>query len=475
MSIWRVAGMAVLTAVVQLGAPQAVARTLEESVAAALSYRPDLERQGALLSAADAAVEAALADYLPQIDAQASAGWRVRAGEVEELLDAPTPDPEEEGGLLAKAGAALAAAEAETESDAGAGSGTRERFEAESDWRYGAGLEVRQLVFDGFGTLARIAAARAGRDGRLASLREVAELAALEAVQAHLDVLRAGSLVEIAEANVAAHRRLAGRVRQLEQGGQVTGADGAQAAARLAIAEADFAERLGDLAEAVALYVSRVGAAPDALALPGLPQGRPADEDSAVAAALAGHPSLAAADAEAAAGLAGVQGAEALWWPQLDLVARASADRSIEVLGGRTLQAEALAEATWNLYRGGGDSALLRQAEAELEATRLDRAERRRSVEEEVRVAYRNLLAAEAVALPLQRHAEAARQVLGAYGQQFDIGRRSLLDLLDAQGELTAARLRATDAQYRLLLAHYELAYALGDLTATLGLAAPVP
>ena len=181
------------------------------------------------------------------------------------------------------------------------------------------------------------------------------------------------------------------------------------------------------------------------------------------------------ADAEVAVGLAGVQRAQAPWWPQLDLLARASADRSIEVLGERTLLAEALAPATWNLYRGGGDSALLRQAEAELAATRLDRAERRRSVEEEVRVAYRALVAAEAIALPLQRHADAAQQVLVAYGQQFDIGRRSLLDLLDAQGELTAARLRAADTQYRLLLAHYELAYALGALTATLGLAAPVP
>lgn len=437
-----------------LSAP-AAALDLQGSVAAALAYRPDLERQGEQMAAAEAAIDAAVADYLPQIDLTASAGWRLRGADAEELIDLSDSD-----GLGPPV--------------TGVGT-TQGDFGFDSDWRYGATLEARQLVFDGFGTMTRIAAAEAERDGRLANYREAAELVALEAVESYLDILRTRSLVEVAEANLAAHRRLVGRVRQLGQGGQLTAADVAQAEARLALAEADLADRLGELAQAIAFFVSRTGESPDDLAPVTAPSGRPAGEAQAVAAALAEHPALAVADAAVVEGIAEGGTAAAAYWPQVDLVARASADRSIEVLGNRTAQVEGLVRLTWNLYSGGRDSALVRQAEAELAAMRYDREERRRTVEEEVRVAYRQLLTAEAVALPLQRHAEATVQVLRAYGQQFDIGRRSLLDLLDAQSELNEAQLRAVDAQYRLVLAHYELAYAMGTLTATLGLPAPVP
>ena len=64
MSIWRLAGVVVLCATAQFGSLPAAAITLQESAAAALTYRPDLERAGALLAAADAAVDAALADHL---------------------------------------------------------------------------------------------------------------------------------------------------------------------------------------------------------------------------------------------------------------------------------------------------------------------------------------------------------------------------------------------------------------------------
>ncbi len=457
-------GLAALVLILLLLPRPSAALDLRQSVAAALDFRPDLEREGALVAAAEAAIDAAVAGYLPELNLGASAGWRTLGTDGQELVEAP----------LAATPEILALAPEETPSSGG-GSSLEDSFGFESDWRYGGLLEARQLIFDGFGTLAAIAGAEARRDGRLANYREAVELVALEAVQAYLDVLRNRGLAEVARSNLEAHRRLTARVHSLGQGGQVTQADVSQADARLALAEAELAERVGLLAQAVARFVSRIGEAPDDLAPAALPGGRPLDEAAAVASALQGHPGLAAAQAGVAAGQADSEAAGAAFWPQLDLVARAEADRSIEILGQRTLQAEALAQLSWNLYRGGGDSALLRQAEATLAATRYDLAARRRSVEEEARVAYRQLLTAEAVALPLQRHAEAAAKVLRAYGQQFDIGRRSLLDLLDAQNELAAAQLRAVDAQYRLLLANYELAYAMGSLTALLGLPARGP
>lgn len=413
----------------------AAAADLPETVAAALAFRPDLQRQGALAAAAEAAVEAALADYLPRIDLSLATGWQFSENPTTRASDGPT---------------------------------------GVNQWHKTALLEGSQLLFDGFGTPYRVERAEAELAAARGERRELAELVAIEVVQAYLDVQRNEALVAVAAANLESHRRLLGQVQVQAAGGQVTDADLAQARARAAFAEAALAERLGGLARAIAVYVERVGAAPDGLVEQDAPQDlRPAGESDAIELALAGHPSLAVGRAMVAGGTAEVGVAESSYWPRLDLTARGSVLNDIDGIEGSGGRAEAGAELAWNLYAGGGDQARIDQAEAQLAASGYELEERARRVREEVAVAYRELLAAEAVLPPLRDHAEAARQVFAGYRQQFDIGRRSLLDLLDAQGELFNAQLRATDARYRLVLGHYQLIYAMGGLTRALGVTPP--
>lgn len=418
-----------------LGAGWALAATdLPEAIAAALAWRPDLKRQDALTEAARAAVEEALAGYLPRIDASLATGWQ--------YADTPT-----------------------TRADGGGGA---------NQWTKSGALAVNQLLFDGFRTDFRVERATAEAAAAAGEGAALAELVAIDTVEAYLDVQRNQAFVALAADNLEAHRRLLGQVRAQASAGQVTDADVAQARARAAFAEATLAERLGGLAQAVAAYVERVGGAPDELLEQDVPAGqRPTDEGAALAIGLAQNPSLAIGRAALAGSAAEVGIAQSRYWPQADLVGRAQGLDDSDGLAGWGTQVELGAEVGWNLYAGGGDRAAVARAEAELRASGHDLAERERQVREAVAVAYRQLLSAEAVLPALRDHAAAARQVLGGYRQQFDIGRRSLLDLLDAQGELFTAELRATDARYRLVLAHYRLLYAMGGLTRAVGIAGP--
>jgi adhesin transport system outer membrane protein len=411
------------------------AADLPDAVGQALDYRPDLRRQGALAEAAAAAVDRALADYLPRIDLTLSTGWQFTENTTTRAGDGPT---------------------------------------GVNQWTKLGTLEGSQLVFDGFGTPYRIDQARAELGAVRAEGRQLAEMIAIDAVQAYIDVQRNQAFVAIASTNLEVHRRLLAQVRVQAAAGQVTDADVAQARARAAFAEATLAERLGGLAAAIAVYVERVGGAPEDLAEVDVPNGlRPAGEGDAVALALEQHPSLAIGRATVAGSTAEVGVAESRYWPELDLVARGALQDDIDGIEGSGGRAEAGAELSWNLYAGGGDQAAIERAEARLAASGYELDERARVVREDVAVAYRELLAAEAVLPPLRDHAEAARQVFAGYRQQFDIGRRSLLDLLDAQGELFTAEVRAADARYRLLLAHYQLAYSMGGLTRALGVTPP--
>ncbi len=73
----------------------------------------------------------------------------------------------------------------------------------------------------------------------------------------------------------------------------------------------------------------------------------------------------------------------------------------------------------------------------------------------------------------LKEHVIAAKQTLEAYDQQFRIGQRTLLDVLDAENELFNARKDYINADYDHLIAQYRILNATGNLLSSLRVTAP--
>jgi adhesin transport system outer membrane protein len=73
----------------------------------------------------------------------------------------------------------------------------------------------------------------------------------------------------------------------------------------------------------------------------------------------------------------------------------------------------------------------------------------------------------------LDRNTLAIEKARDAYRQQFDIGQRSLLDLLNAENELYTARRAYANAEYDRALAFARTHASMSQLTAQLGFARP--
>src|SRR5205085_4923176 len=71
----------------------------------------------------------------------------------------------------------------------------------------------------------------------------------------------------------------------------------------------------------------------------------------------------------------------------------------------------------------------------------------------------------------LDRNALAIEKARDAYRQQFDIGQRSLLDLLNSENELYTARRAYANAEFDLVTAHVRTQAAMSQLLAQLGIA----
>jgi len=80
---------------------------------------------------------------------------------------------------------------------------------------------------------------------------------------------------------------------------------------------------------------------------------------------------------------------------------------------------------------------------------------------------------AKANVVVLNENVEANRRTRDIYRQQFDIGQRGLLDLLDSENELFLSRENLVTARYAELFANYRLLATSGALVKALGLPAP--
>jgi adhesin transport system outer membrane protein len=125
---------------------------------------------------------------------------------------------------------------------------------------------------------------------------------------------------------------------------------------------------------------------------------------------------------------------------------------------------------SWNLFNGGADQARVRQT-AHLVSQAADQRDKAcRDARQTAAIAYNDVGKLTEQMLYLDRNVLAIEKARDAYRQQFDIGQRSLLDLLNSENELYTARRAYANAEFDLGIARARTQAGMGALVATLGL-----
>ena len=285
-------------------------------------------------------------------------------------------------------------------------------------------------------------------------------------------MLRARDIVELAEENVVAHVEVTEDVRTRAREGVGNIADVRQAEARLALARTRLIELRGELRDAETDFIEAVGVVPDDLSLPEPPEDLvPESVEDSLEQALTKNPAVSAASTTVDARRADIEASKGVYWPRLDI--ELAAQRNQHIKGSRGLEQvyQAFGVLRWNLFSGGGDVARTRRlAELASRAIQLE-AETRRLVEEEMRINF-NARQVSLDRLPtLEDRVLAADQVVAAYRQQFQLGQRTLLDVLDVENELFQARVSLVAGEFDFRVANYQILATIGVLGPALGVA----
>lgn len=424
---------ALLAAVAMLYATGAGAQSNEALKAAAqkaINANPDVTaRFNAFRAAADAA-EAARGGYYPRLDLSASIGHD------RDTLSSRTP-------------------------------------ETQSLSRSGASLSLSQLLWDGLATKNEVGRLGHEKLARYFEVLDVTEQTTLETARAYYDVLRYRRLVQLAEDSYVQHRGAFNQIQSRFKAGVGRGVDLEQAGARLALAESNLSTEVANLHDVSARYQRIVGEAPpQALPLPLLlKQGVPLSATEASAEAVRSSAAISASVEMLRSARALVSVRESAFQPKVEARVRTGTGKNFDGVRDQRNDSSAEIVLNWNLFNGGSDRARVRQQVNVVNQAADQRDKACRDTRQVVAIAYNDTRKLADQLLYLDRNTLAIEKARDAYRQQFDIGQRSLLDLLNSENELYTARRSYANAEYDLGIAFARTQAAVNRLGVQLGLA----
>ncbi|PKG63832.1 MULTISPECIES: TolC family outer membrane protein [Pseudoalteromonas] len=357
----------------------------------AIENNPEVQEAWHAFKSSIYGVDAARSGYLPSVDVSASAGYERRNYGIEEEYNRNTAE-----------------------------------------------LSVTQMLYDGFRTSNTVDRFKRIQLIRYFELISQTEQTALEASIALLDVQKFKELVQLAEANLQEHESVYQQIEQSVSAGVARAADLEQISGRLSLAQSNVLTEYSNLHDVSARYLRVVGELPmNDIKQADLDENNiPISVNQALDVAYKNSPSFYASLYNIEAQKANAKAQKAAFHPNVDLSARyGSQDR--DELGQNETRTEARVgiDISYNLYNGGLDSANLEQAYQDINIAKYQRDQACIDIRQSLQIAYYNVTILEQKLPALNQHRESSTKVKIAYKDQFDIGQRTLLDVLDAENE----------------------------------------
>ncbi|WP_229518664.1 TolC family outer membrane protein [Massilia sp. PAMC28688] len=343
--------------------------------------------------------------------------------------------------------------------------------------RNASSLTLTQMLWDGALTYNDVRRLDHTRMARLYELYDVSETVVLDVVRSYADVLRYRKLVELAEENYVRHQAVFMQIQKKTQAGVSRRVDLEQIAGRLALAESNLLQETANLHDVSARFQRLVGVVPSPamqpLAL--LDKDLPPTMAQALGTALRAHPSLQASVENVRANEKAARLRRATYQPRVDLRMRSDNGSNLNGLPGSSSNKALEVQLSWNLFNGFSDVSRVRQQADLINVARDQRDKACRDVRQTLSIAYNDTTKLTEQLAYLDQHQLSIEKARDAYRKQFDIGQRSLLDLLDSENELFQSRRSYANAEFDRLFAFARAHAGMGTLYQALGLARRQP
>lgn len=331
-------------------------------------------------------------------------------------------------------------------------------------------ISLSQPLFRGFKTVNGVAAAEASVLAGRQNLLAVEQSVLFNSVQAYANVVRDRKIVALRQANVVVLQKQAKAAQSRFSVGEITRTDVAQARARVSQSQASVANAKASLTASVANYHALIGQKPGTLKYPNLAK-LPKSLDAALHLATEVNPNILSAALVQEIAEYSVQIVKGDLLPTLS--AQASARYTIDPSDNVDWSTSASAELLLNvpIYEGGRVYSGVREAKQVASQRQIQVIEATRSVREAVTTAWGYVTSSREAIAAAKAQVAAAVLALDGVSQEYLVGSRTTLDVLNAEQEVLNARISLVSVERDQVVASYQVLASIGKLTArSLGL-----
>jgi adhesin transport system outer membrane protein len=339
--------------------------------------------------------------------------------------------------------------------------------------RQEASIFARQMLFDGFLTRSEVERQSARVNSKAYRIFGVSEVTALRAAEVYLEILKRHELVAIAKDNLLAHEKTNDQISLRSERGVDRRSDVDQTQGRMALARTNLLAEENNLRDAQANFVRVVGTMPDSPIMPASPELPVATQEDAIATALASHPTLKSAEADVDATIAQHNTARSQFYPRLDLEVGASDNDNLDGVRGTNDDVIAMLRLRYSLSAGQKDIARRDETAHLINAAREVRNNTHRQVIESMQLSWNAFITSREQLDFFKQHVISSEAARDAYRKQFNIGQRTLLDLLDSENEVFVARSAYIQGKYNELFSRYRIMAGMGQLLSHLNVPLP--
>ncbi|MFT5812402.1 MAG: adhesin transport system outer membrane protein [Psychroserpens sp.] len=420
------------------------AQSLEQAVAYSLDTNPEIRVAYTRFKVFEKLVEQAGAGYFPTVDLTGGIGY--------EYTDSP---------------------------------GTRNTRSLDADTptlnRRELGLNLTQNLFAGFHTTSEVGRTRSDATAEQWRLYGKAEDLALQVSKVYIALIEAKKLVELSEINLASHQKIYEQIKSRTESGLGSSAELSQINGRLAKAHSSVIAARNNYLDRDVTFYRVIAQRSDNLVVP-YPDSSllPEYKKEGLTTALEKNPVIKAAANDIDAANYQYESAKSTYYPKVSLVINANFDNNLNGIdsdsfgpNGESNEVSAMLRFSYNIFSGGKDTAYVKETAYKInQAKDLNRSVYRQ-VEESFMLSWNAFEQLKLQKTHFKKHVVAAKDTQLDYLQQYRIGQRSLLDILDTENELYQARIDFVSAEMSEIIAQYRILHAMGLLLDSLRVTRP--
>jgi len=335
---------------------------------------------------------------------------------------------------------------------------------------YNSAIILKQNIFNGFDTLYSVAYEKARVVSAAYDYIEKTDDVTLQTTKAYLDLLRANELYNTSKENVVNNELIYAKVYELYVSGVAARSELDKIQSSLALSRSNLTAKRNNLVDARFDFHRMLGrnVSVEALVRPNFTARLPKTLVRALQFSLEHNPSLMVSRFNIKSAQKRYKQARANYYPTVDFEASQNYSNNWQTSTSPDDRFEVMVIAKYNLYNGGHDSSLKQKnislVNQEIEKQR----ELKRELIHSLGVSWSAYEITKVQLDDLYKFQSFSYSTLDLYQEEYELGQRSLLDLLAAQNDFFNAQGQIINVEYDRLFAKYRILDAMGVLVVAL-------